>query len=236
MGSHVNRSWLLGIAVVVGSALTSPPGARAGTIVDLGAAGCAGLVVCAPLIYPDGVLTLTADGGTFTTKTRNGATGLGISGSTRGEIDVLEYVRGGFSTAVSLDAFTVLFLYNGGEFNDPSEIAQVSINGGSIVATLVANAENNAVWSLGGATVSSCGDTNVTGTGCFRVANPFGGNLISDIVFTAATAGPGLPNDSDFSLGTIELAAVPSAPEPGLLMLLATASLALAARHRRAAH
>ena len=228
MASRENCKFFVGIALVIGMALAVPRAADAGIIIDLGTAGCSG-TVCAPLLFPGGTLTLTAEGGTFTSKTRFDKTGLGVSGGTRGEIDVNEFVRGTFSSAVALDAFTILFLYNGGEFGDPNEVAQVSINGGSVIGTLTAHAENSAVWSLGGG-VSNCGETNVTGTGCFRIANPFGNLLITDIAFTAVSAGSNLPNDSDFSLGAIE---VPSAPEPSLLVLLAAGSLGLAARRPR---
>ena len=222
-----NSRSFLRIVVVVCWILAAARTADAGVIIDLGTAGCTG-VVCGPLTYPDGLLTLTADGGTFTSKTRNGATGLGISGKTRGEIDVNEFVRGSFSSPVAIDALTILFLYNGGEFNDPNEIAQISINGGAVLGTLIANAENSAVWSLGGG-VTSCGDTSITGTGCFRIANPFASTFVSEIAFTALSAGNNLANDSDFSLGSIEVA---TAPEPAALLLLGAAALGLVARRR----
>ena len=216
------------LAVVVCVMLAAARAVDASVIIDLGDAGCTG-IVCGPLAYPGGVLTLTATGGTFTSKTRNGATGLGISGKTQGEIDVNEFVRGSFSSPVALEALTILFLYNGGEFNDPNEIAEISINGGAVVGTLTADAENSAVWSLGGGGITSCGDTNVNGTGCFRIANPFATTLVSEIAFTARSAGNNLPNDSDFSLGSIEVAAV---PEPAALLMLGIGALGVAARRR----
>ena len=216
------------LAVVVCVMLAAARSVDAGVIIDLGTAGCTG-VVCGPLVYPSGLLTLTATGGTFTSKTRNGATGLGISGKTQGEIDVNEFVRGSFSSPVTLEAVTILFLYNGGEFDDPNEIAEISINGGAVVGTLTANAENSGVWSLGGGGITSCGDTSITGTGCFRIANPFASTLVSEIAFTARSAGNNLPNDSDFSLGSIQVA---SAPEPAAALLLGIGALGFAVRRR----
>ena len=229
MTSFAHRRFFLGLAVVIGSAIMLPGTARADTI-NLATLGCAG-AVCPPLLYPGGVMTVTAEGGTFSTKTRNGETGLGLTGQTLGEIDPGEVIRATFSTPVSLDAFTILFLFNGPEFGDLNETAQISINGGAFVGTLSANGENTAAWSFGGAGVTNCGDTGLTGTGCFRIANPFAGMLVTDIAFTAISAGTNLSLDSDFALGSLDITS--PTPEPASLILLATGSLIVAARSRR---
>ena len=249
MGPLASRRLFLGIVIIFASLLTTARVVHAGTIIDLGAAGCGGSV-CG-VAYTDGFLTLQADGGTFTTKTRFGATGLGVSGGTQGEIDVSEFVRGTFAAPVYIDAVTILFLYNGGEFQDPMEIAEISINGGSIAGSLMSTSTDNiALWSIGDAWITNCGDTTIDGTGCFRLANPFPGTPITNIAFTALSAGVQLPNNSDFSLGSIEvtpyapapvaapaafaepLVVVPTAPEPGVLFLLAAGSVGLVARRR----
>ena len=160
MSSLATRSLFIAIAAVVGFGLAGPRTASA-DIIDLSSVGCAG-TVCAPLLYPGGTLTLTAEGGTFATKTRNGATGLGLTGQAIGEIDPGEFINGAFSSPVTLDSFTILFLFNGPEFGDLNETARISINGGSIVGSLSADTENGASWSLGGATVTSCGETSLT--------------------------------------------------------------------------
>jgi len=194
------------LATIVGVLVSAPP-AHAGTIIDFGTAGCAD-TFCEPLEYDGGTLILTSRGGDFTRKTLDDETGLGISGRTTGEIDVDEFIDGSFSSAVTVDALRLVFLYNGPEFGDPSEIARVSINGGAVVGRLTADGENTATWSLGGL-VTNCGATSLGDTGCFLIHNPFGTSSVWTISFTADSAGAGLANDSDYSLGGIEISPVP---------------------------
>jgi hypothetical protein len=256
MTSRAFRRLTLGALVTLAGILASPTTARAGTIIDFGTAGCAD-TFCEPLEYLGGTLTLTSRGGDFTRKTLFDESGLGVSGRTTGEIDVDEFIDGAFSSAVTVDALRLVFIYNGPEFGDPSEIARVSVNGGALFGRLTADGENTATWSLGG-TVTSCGATTFSGTGCFLIHNPFGTASVESISFTADSAGPGLSNDSDFSIGAIEVTQVPAivrtvgpavvpqvepafetafaviaAPEPSLLLLLGAGLTALRPRLQR---
>jgi hypothetical protein len=213
-------------AACLAAHLLGTPAAEAATI-DFATAGCAG-TICGPFDYGNGVLELTATGGNFQYKTLNGATGLGISGRTGGEIDPNEAIIGTFSSLVLLDSFRVLFLYNGPEFGDPNEKARVSINDGALSGTLTVNGENNAVWSRAGATVSNCGATTEAGIGCFLVTNPFGSAAVSNVKFTAVNT-PTASNNSDYSLHQLSATSV---PEPAAVFLLGLGAFALGRRLR----
>ena len=195
---------------------------------------CGFALTCGPFSFTGATLTLSSNGN-FEYKELNGATGLGISGVgiTGGEIDVGEFVTGTFSVPTVIESFRVLFLYNGPEFGDPFELAQVRINGGAVVATLTPGAvDNTAAWSLPG-TVVNCGGTTENGTGCFDILNPFGSTLITDITFTSLFSGQDAGHNSDFSLAAFEVTGHPTTvPEPATLLLLGTGALA-AARVRR---
>ena len=196
--------------ITIAGVLISAAPAHAGTIIDLAAVSCADSL-CESIGYDGGSLTLTSRGGDFTRKTLNGETGLGISGRTTGEIDAGEVIDGSFSSAVTVDALRLVFLYNGPEFGDPNEIALVSINGGAMVGWLTADGENTATWSLGGV-VTNCGATSIGDTGCFLIQNPFGTASVQTISFTADGAATGPENDSDYSLGGIEISPVRMIP------------------------
>ena len=155
-------------------------------------------------------MQLSVSSGTIAIKVATGATGFGVSGGAAGsEIDIGETLSVDVGDVRNITEIKFLFLYNGPEFSDKAEKARVTADGTAYTLSVANNADDAAAtWSSPGATVSKCGATTSSGTGCFVVTNPFpaavGQLAFSAISGTTPFSGSGTSN-SDYSVGYIDI-------------------------------
>jgi hypothetical protein len=184
-------------------------------------------------------------------KTQDGYTGVGVQGMTNGEIDwrnqMSETITVSFASATSIGSFTLGLLFNGPEYGDVYEVAQITLDKDSTSYTLrTSGTENVASWYygstwLGDVAYLSGGGTQWGQAGAVTLANPFGGRMISSMTFAAA---PGVnastcggdnlsscTNQSDYNVVNIT-AAIPE-PSTYALMLAGLGAVVFMARRRR---
>ena len=139
-----------------------------------------------------------------------GFSGLGLNGSTPGEIAINENVHVQFQgpDPYTVTAIQIVYLFNGPEYGDRAEIAKVTVDGSTPYTLTVDNTADNAaaVWS-GPGIVTNCSPTTSSGAGCFLITNPFPAP-VSALDFTAVHGNAGFggtsTNDSDYAIGKIE--------------------------------
>ncbi len=176
--------------VALAAAMASVGVAQAGPLLD---SSMYGAIAGTQNVTLNGV-TFSSAPGDFVVKNLNGFSGLGVTGgATSDEIDIGETVTMSFAAQVVSD-FSLAFLYNGPEFGDWREIAQVTAYNGAAVSGIYTLTVGNdgaipgATWSSTG-TVSNLSLPTDTGGGSWRVSgNPFGNAAITGLSFTALTS------------------------------------------------
>ena len=192
-----------------------------------------------------GGVTFVANGNpagvVFTVGSNGGFSGLGVSGGpTNTEIDIFESITMSWGYYAAVEDFSLALLYNGPEFGDVREVAQVSASiegGGTVVGTLtVAPLLDNATWSIfsGNSPATNLDPATLLEGGAWLVTNPFGNLRVNQLVFTALfnpVCGSGsCYNQSDYVLSSVNVV-----PEPGTysLLLAGLAAMGFIARRRR---
>lgn len=190
-----------------------------------------------------GGVTFASASGKFITKTRGtpSISGLGVTGGrTNDEIDIGETVTMNWVGALQIKQFSVGVLYNGPEFGDWTETAQVkAYNGATLLFTgvLQVDATGTTGASFNGTsfgTVTNLSPATHSGGGGWRVDNPFGNAQVDKLVFTALTSTlcgtNSCTNQSDYTLSSVT-----AVPEPGTyaMLLAGLGALGFMAKRRK---
>lgn len=180
-------------------------------------------------------LGTTDNGGTHTDQ---GISGRGIlGGAAGGEIGVGETLVMDLGASYTIKSFQLGLVYDGPEFGDPNEVAQVSFFDGANSSlgayTLTITGTTTASWT-GPGTVSNLSPADQPGAGHWKVDDLNIAN-VSKIEFTALSqcfvrSVQGCSNDSDFIVTSVT-----AVPEPGTyaMFLAGLGALGFIAKRRK---
>jgi hypothetical protein len=180
--------------------------------------------------------TFVTASGALELKSLAGFTGVGTSsGPVAGEIDygVNDWIKINFASPVSLQEITLGTLFANRNYGDNvNEIAKIEYGPGlNDFVTLQATGATTYIYSgLGSVTNLSFG-TDTYG-GVWKITNPFGGQAVNYIKFTALDGGLGRTgsDNSDFDVVSVSTTSV---PEPTSLLLLGFGLVGLAGLSRK---
>jgi hypothetical protein len=189
-----------------------------------------------------GGVSFASASGNFITKTKADISGLGVTGGrTADEIDIRETITMSWATGMKITSFSVGTLYNGPEFADWAERAQVTAWSGDMmvgVGVLEVDATNDTLATFNGTgfgTVTNLSPATQDKGGGWKVDNPFGHEYVTKLEFTALTSAvcgtqTACTNQSDYILSSVT-----AVPEPGTyaMLLAGLGALGFVARRRR---